>query len=361
MKVVRYEPRGGARRAGVLLDGEVIDFIALARLMPAEAEPAGPLAGETIQAVLEAARAGESPPAEWVEWKRRADREQLLENLVNGDVPAVLALYRESDLPRQLERQLRELAPTEFAEWRYPLEKVRLLAPVQPPSFRDFYAFEEHVRNARRHRGLEMIPEWYDAPAFYFSNAASVVGPEVPVRRPLETKALDYELELACVIGREGTDIAADEADGYIAGFTILNDWSARDVQRREMKVGLGPAKGKDFATSLGPYLLTPDELEDRVLSDRGRGRRYDLEMVARVNGREYSRGNARTMHWTFAELIAHASRNTVLMPGDLIGSGTVGTGCILEFPEGTYPWLQPGDVVELKIERLGVLRNTVS
>lgn len=361
MKVVRYEPKGGARRAGMLVDEEVVDFIALARLLPQEEEPVPPLAGETIQAVLEAARAGRQPPAEWLEWKRGADRRQLLEHLVNGDVPGVLGLHREAGLLGPLEARLRALDPGEFAEWRYPLEKVRLLAPVQPTTFRDFYAFEEHVRNARRHRGLEMIPEWYDAPAFYFSNPVSVIGPEVPVRRPPDTKALDYELELACVIGREGGDIPVDEADGYVGGFTILNDWSARDVQRREMKVGLGPAKGKDFATSLGPYLLTPDELEDRVLSHRGRGKRYDLEMVARVNGREYSRGNARTMHWTFAELVAHASRNTVLMPGDLIGSGTVGTGCILEFPEGTYPWLQPGDVIELEIERLGVLRNTIT
>jgi fumarylacetoacetate (FAA) hydrolase len=124
--------------------------------------------------------------------------------------------------------------------------------------------------------------------------------------------------------------------------------------------VAIGPAKGKDVATSIGPFLVTPDELEDRVLPDRSRGRRYDLTMTARVNGREYSRGNARDMHWTFAEMIAHASRNTVLRPGDLIGSGTVGTGCITEFPEGTYPWLQPGDVVRLEIERLGVLENTV-
>jgi fumarylacetoacetate (FAA) hydrolase len=125
------------------------------------------------------------------------------------------------------------------------------------------------------------------------------------------------------------------------------------------MKVGLGPAKGKDFATSLGPYLVTPDELEDRIV-DRKQGRNYDLTMTASVNGREYSRGNLRTMHWTFAELIAHASRNTVVRPGDLIGSGTVGTGCIVEFADGTYPWLQPGDMVRLEIERLGILENTI-
>jgi fumarylacetoacetate (FAA) hydrolase len=227
-------------------------------------------------------------------------------------------------------------------------------------SFRDFYAFEEHVRNARRNRGLDMVPEWYEIPVFYFSNAASLCGPDAPIRKPPETNELDYELELALVIGKEGRDIPVEEADGYIAGFTILNDWSARDLQRQEMKVGLGPAKGKDFATSIGPELVSSEELADRRTGDARRGNRYDLEMVARVNGVEYSRGNARTMYWTFAEMIARASRNTVLLPGDLIGSGTVGTGCITEFPAGTHAWLQPGDVVELEIERLGVLRNTV-
>lgn len=227
-------------------------------------------------------------------------------------------------------------------------------------SFRDFYAFEQHVRNARKRRGLDMVPEWYDAPAFYFSNAACIVGPDMPIRKPPETNELDYELEIAVVIGKEGGDIAVEEADSYILGYTILNDWSARDIQRQEMKVGLGPAKGKDFATSIGPSLVTPDELEPYLLPDRSRGNRYKLTMTASVNGCEYSRGNASDMRWTFAELIAQASRNTVLKPGDLIGSGTVGTGCITEFPEGTYPWLQPGDVVRLEIEGLGTLTNVI-
>ena len=237
---------------------------------------------------------------------------------------------------------------------------MKLDLPASIPSFRDFYAFESHVRNARKRRGLDMVPEWYDAPAFYFSNTASIVGHGSIIRKPAETNELDYELEIAVVIGQEGGDIRVEEADGYIAGFTILNDWSARDIQRNEMKVGLGPAKGKDFATSIGPHLVTPDELEDRVLPDASRGKRYDLVMTASVNGREYSRGNARDMHWTFAELIAHASRNTVLKAGDLIGSGTVGTGCITEFPEGTYPWLRAGDLVRLDIERLGTLENRI-
>ena len=237
---------------------------------------------------------------------------------------------------------------------------MKLPLPEVIPSFRDFYTFEEHVRNARKKRGLEMVPEWYDAPVFYFSNVAGIVGPDSPIRKPPETQELDYELEIAVVIGREGRDIAVAEADAYIAGFTILNDWSARDIQREEMKVGLGPAKGKDFATSIGPCLVTRDELEAYALPDRRFGAFYDLTMTAHVNGREYSRGNAKNMRWSFAELIAQASRNTILKPGDLIGSGTVGTGCITEFPEGTYPWLQPGDIVRLEIQGIGVLENRV-
>ncbi len=243
---------------------------------------------------------------------------------------------------------------------RLPLDAVELLAPVAPRSFRDFYAFEQHVRSARKKRGLEMVPEWYAAPVFYFSNTAGIVGPNAPIRKPANTRELDYELEIAVVIGRAGSDIPVLEADDYIAGFTIVNDWSARDLQREEMKVGLGPAKGKDFATSVGPFLVTPDELELYRLADRSRGARYDLTMTATVNGREYSRGNAQAMHWTFAELIAHASRNTRLLPGDLIGSGTVGTGCITEFAEGTYPWLETGDVVRLEITGLGALENRI-
>jgi fumarylacetoacetate (FAA) hydrolase len=194
------------------------------------------------------------------------------------------------------------------------------------------------VQSARAQRGLEMAPEWYQLPVFYFSNPAAVSGPEDEVAFPPESSAWDYELEAAAVIGRGGT----------IAGFTIMNDWSARDLQKMEMAVGLGPAKGKDFCTSLGPVLVTPDELGD-----------LRLEMVARVNGEERSRGNLGDIHWPWAELAAHAARNTRLLAGDVLGSGTVGTGCILEHGDGR--WLQPGDVVELEIDGIGVLRNVVA
>jgi fumarylacetoacetate (FAA) hydrolase len=221
----------------------------------------------------------------------------------------------------------------------YALAEVVLRPPVlRPPSVRDFYAFEQHVRTARALRGLEVPPEWYEAPVFYFSNPAAIYGPEDEVPYPEGTAELDYELEVAAVIG----------AEGWIGGFTVLNDWSARDLQRREVRVGLGPAKGKDFATSLGPVVVTPDEFD-------GSGG----TMVARVNGEERSRGDLASMHWSWEELAAHAARNTVLRPGDVLGSGTVGGGCILEHGDGR--WLQPGDVVELEVEGIGVLRNRVA
>ena len=230
--------------------------------------------------------------------------------------------------------------------------------PLPPvASIRDFYAFEQHVKTCRRQRGLDMVPQWYEVPVFYFSNPTGVIGHEDPVAAPQGSQALDYELELACVIGRECRDLPADDgALEYVAGFTIMNDWSARDLQRLEMAVGLGPSKGKDFATSLGPELVTFDELRDKY-----RDGRLHLEMSAKVNGRELSRGNAGTMHWTWPQMLAHASCDVRLRPGDVLGSGTIGTGCILELtPEAAGGWLKPGDVVELTIERLGTLRNRV-
>jgi 2-keto-4-pentenoate hydratase/2-oxohepta-3-ene-1,7-dioic acid hydratase in catechol pathway len=241
-----------------------------------------------------------------------------------------------------------------------PLGEAMLLAPIsRPPTVRDFYAFENHVATARRSRGLEMEPDWYQLPVFYFSNPYAIVGPHAEVRLPPGTTELDFELEAAAVIGRSGSDLDPDEAEAHIAGFCIMNDWSARDLQRREMKLNLGPAKGKDSATSLGPMLVTPDEL-----GPFRKGKAYDLTMTAMVNGREYSRGNLADIHWSFGEMIAYASRGTRVEPGDVIGSGTCGTGCILELSlvHGTekYPWLQPGDEVTVTIDHLGALSNSV-
>ncbi len=222
---------------------------------------------------------------------------------------------------------------------RYQLAEVELLAPVpRPPSVRDFFAFEEHVATARAQRGGAVPPEWYQFPAFYFSNPAAIYGPGAPVPYPEGTGMLDYELEVAAVIG----------AGGQIAGFTIMNDWSARDVQRAEMRIGLGPAKAKDFATSLGPVIVTTGEFDGS-----------QAVMTARVNGEERSRGNLRDLYHPWPAILAQAGRNTELRPGDIIGSGTVGTGCILEHGDGR--WLRPGDTVELAVEGLGILRNQVA
>ena len=230
-------------------------------------------------------------------------------------------------------------------------------APFPVASVRDFYAFEQHVKTCRRHRGLDMVPQWYQVPVFYFSNPVAIIGDGDPVWAPLGSEALDYELELACVIGKSVHDLPAnDSAMDCVAGFTIMNDWSARDLQRAEMAVGLGPSKSKDFATSLGPRIVSFAGLRDVY-----RDGRLQLDMTARVNGRPYSHGNAGAMYWTWPQLLAHASSDTELRPGDVIGSGTVGTGCILELtPEAVGGWLIPGDIVELAIERIGTLRNKV-
>jgi fumarylacetoacetate (FAA) hydrolase len=221
----------------------------------------------------------------------------------------------------------------------YALADVEFRAPVlHPPSVRDFYAFEQHVKTARAVRGLEVPREWYEIPVFYFSTPAAIYGPDDEIPSPPDTNELDYELEVAAIIG----------AEGRIGGFTIMNDWSARDLQRAEMRVGLGPSKGKDFATSLGPIVVTPDEFDGSSGT-----------MVARVNGEERSRGELADMHHSWEAIAAHAARNTKLLPGDVLGSGTVGTGCILEHGDGR--WLQRGDVVELEVDGIGVLRNTVA
>jgi fumarylacetoacetate (FAA) hydrolase len=225
------------------------------------------------------------------------------------------------------------------------LSDVTLLAPVpEPPSVRDFYAFEGHVAAGWRRRGAPIPGHWYRAPAFYFSNPASIHGPSEPVRRPPATEMLDFELEIAAVIG----------AGGEIAGFTLMNDWSARDVQRQELTVLLGPAKAKDFATSLGPWLVTPDELPYR-------DGRLHLEAWVTVNGDEVGRGSAADQHFSWPEMVRHAARDTCLRPGDVLGSGTLNHGCLLELgPLEGKRWIGPGDVVALHAESLGTLETPV-
>lgn len=228
---------------------------------------------------------------------------------------------------------------------------------ARPTSIRDFMAFEEHVRNARARRGAPVPEEWYQGPTFYFTNSAPAVmhGDGAIVERPAFTSMLDVELEVAVVIGLGGRDIAPDEAEQHMAGLTIYGDWSARDVQRREMAVGLGPCKAKDFAQSLGPALIPLAELDDARVS-RGR---WDLAMDLVINGERVGGGNLRDIHYDLCELVACASAGVELEVGDVLGSGTVGTGCLLEHAD--RPWLEPGDRVELRVERLGVIRTTVA
>jgi len=241
----------------------------------------------------------------------------------------------------------------------FPPDQVLLYPPLpRPNSLRDFYAFEAHVKTAFANRGKEVPAEWYQIPVFYFSNSNAVFGPREMIPYPATSQALDYELEVAAVIGQAGIDIPPEKADDHIFGYTIFNDWSARDIQQVETRVGLGPAKAKDFASSLGPAIITPDELSDRATERPGI---YQLEMVARINGEERSRGNWQDMHYSFGDLIARASAGVLLMPGDVIGSGTVGSGCLSELTAGQGPWLKANDSVELEIERFGVLANRIS
>jgi fumarylacetoacetate (FAA) hydrolase len=238
------------------------------------------------------------------------------------------------------------------------LDVTRWWPPVpNPRTFRDFYAFEQHVKAARTRRGLEMIPEWYDLAIFYFSNTGSLKGHQESVKKPASTNELDFELEVGAIIGKDVQDVSESEAEDAIFGYLVLNDWSARDLQRAEMKCSLGPAKGKDFATSIGPWVVTKDELADKRV---GPGR-YNLTMLARKNGKEISRGNFKDLTHDFTKMIERGSRDVMLYRGDLLGSGTVGTGCILELgPEKTDGWLKPGDVMELEIERLGTLASQI-
>lgn len=225
-------------------------------------------------------------------------------------------------------------------------------------AFRDFYAFEQHVKAGRAWRGLEMDPDWYQIPVFYFSNPYALRGAgDIPIAPG--SKEFDFELEVGAILGRGGSDLTPEDAEKCIVGYTVLNDWSARDVQMREMRLSMGPVKGKDTATSIGPWVVTPDELADRRTPTG-----FDLRMTCSVNGMPYSDAKWSDVYWSFAEMIAYASRGSYVAPADLLGSGTCGTGCINELSRthsiDQYPFLNEGDVVEAGIERLGVLVNRI-
>jgi fumarylacetoacetate (FAA) hydrolase len=252
-----------------------------------------------------------------------------------------------------------------------PIEEMQLLAPIPfPTSCRDGYAFRQHVAAARRNRKVEMIPEFDQYPIFYFTNHHSIQGPGEIRCMPDHFEKLDFELEAAIVICKQGRNITAEEADQYIGGLMIMNDMSARRLQMEEMLLNLGPAKGKDFSTVIGPCLVTLDELAPYEIpcKEGHTGKNWNLPMKCWVNGVQVSSGNVGDMDWTFAEIIERCAYGTDIHPGDVIGSGTVGTGCFLELngtgklnnPDYTEQWLQAGDTVEMEIEGIGKISNTI-
>jgi 2-keto-4-pentenoate hydratase/2-oxohepta-3-ene-1,7-dioic acid hydratase in catechol pathway len=256
--------------------------------------------------------------------------------------PSLLALLRREERGLSAAREALRFA-NENKSIRFRLDEVKLRAPLpRPNSVRDFMVVEEHVKGTF---GEEIAKEWYEIPVHYKGNPDSILGPDEDVEWPSYTEQLDYELELCAIIGKRGREIREEDATFYIAGYTVFNDWSARDIQFREMNVRLGPALGKDFANSIGPCLVTPDEIDI-----------YTAPMQARINGVVWSSGTQGAMRFNFPQIIAHLSSDQTLMPGDLLGSGTVGGGSGLELDR----WIQPGDVVELEVEGIGVLRNRV-
>jgi fumarylacetoacetate (FAA) hydrolase len=312
------------------------------------------------------------------------DEQEQLAILVNGllydtdllhpNLPISMAMFLnfwEESYPLALAAEQRILSGGLQQLHGVPFQSSQILAPVpHPTSCRDGYAFRQHVAAARRNRKVDMIEEFDQYPIFYFTNHNSIQGPGNIYCMPDHFNKLDFELEAAVVICQPGRNIPAEKADAYIGGLMIMNDMSARTLQMEEMKLNLGPAKGKDFATAIGPMLVTLDELAHlEIPAKTGHvGKSWNIPMTCRVNGVEVSRGNIGDMDWTFAEIIERCSYGVNLLPGDVIGSGTVGTGCFLELngtgklnnPDYKEQWLQPGDVVEMDIEGLGTLSNTI-
>ncbi len=265
------------------------------------------------------------------------------------------------------ENRLEELMP------HYQLTDVRLMAPLtNPRSIRDYLSFEQHMLNASKTFGHSIGEAYYDIPVFYFTNHNAVFGHQDEIKRPKNETKMDFELELAVVMGKKGSDIPENETDDYIFGYTIFNDWTARSLQREEMTLPLGPAKGKDFANAFGPCIVTKDEFEqysctisremhpEHLTMPKTTGDRFDVKMIARINGETICEGNYKTAYWTFAQMIKRASDNVTLLPGDILGSGTVGWGSLIENNFSVHRPLESGDLVELEIEGIGVLSNKV-
>ena len=292
-------------------------------------------------------------------------------NSLSADLPSTMAAFLhtwESSYPKALDAYLKLQENENIAT---PMNEVALLAPVpHPTSCRDGYAFRQHVAAARRNRKVDMIPEFDQYPIFYFTNHQSVQGPGEVKCMPDHFQKLDFELEAAIVVCKKGRNIKAGYADAYIGGLMIMNDISARTLQMEEMLLNLGPAKGKDFATTIGPWLVTLDELKPYEVAPKPNhtGKNWNLKMTCKVNGIQVSEGNLADMDWTFAEIIERVSYGADIFPGDVIGSGTVGTGCFLELngtgklndPNYKEEWLQNGDVIDMEIDQLGLLSNTI-
>lgn len=266
------------------------------------------------------------------------------------------------------DKDLESLAP------HYGLEEVQLTAPLpNPRSVRDFLSFEQHMLNAGKAFGHSLSDTYYDIPVFYFTNHQAIYGPDDEIRRPSAETKLDLEVEIAVVIGKKGHDIQPANVDDHIFGYTVFNDWTARSIQKQEMTMPLGPAKGKDFANAFGPCIVTKDEFEkyrctisreehpEHLRMPLTSDGRFDVKMIGRINGKTICEGNYKTAYWNFTQMIERASRNHVnLMPGDILGSGTVGWGSLIENAFSVHRPLEPGDVVELEIEGIGVLRNKI-
>lgn len=323
MRFVCYVDQGAGEQLGLELFGVVYD-------LPATVERVSSLLGLAAPPV---------PPSLWAYHAWPPEQKAQLAEIV---------------------RRLPELGPEHVRDLMR--QHARRLPPVpRPSSVRCFAAFEEHARILRQRCGMGMPAQWHEVPVFHFGNPNAVYGPGAEIPHPASFW-LDYELQVACVIGREGANIRAEEAAAYILGYTIMNDWCARDLEMYEMRLGVSPAKGRDFAISIGPALVTPDELAPYAIGE-GIQRRYDLKMTVSVNERLLATGNFRQIHFTFAQMIERASADVTLYPGDIFGSGAVGNGSLLALggEEALGRWLQPGDVVDLEVEVLGVLRNTIA
>ena len=295
--------------------------------------------------------------------------------VLHPDLPGTMSMflnYWEDTFPVAQAGELMIKEGTRSSNRARPLRDVQLLAPVPfPTSCRDAYAFRQHVVAARGNRKVDMVPEFDQYPVFYFTNHHSIKGPGEIQCMPDHFERLDFELEAAIVISKHGKNIRAEDADEHIGGLMIMNDLSARKLQMEEMLLNLGPAKGKDFATATGPWLVTLDEVAafEIPAKENHIGKNWNLKMTCSVNGKQVSEGSLGDMDWTFAEIIERASYGVDLYPGDVIGSGTVGTGCFLELngtgklndPNFAEQWLQPGDIVEMEIEALGKLSNTIA